>query len=216
MRPILILSLLIMTIASSSARELLVYIGTYTKTSKGIYVGRFDTATGKLGELTLAAEASNPSFVALSPDRRFLYAVSEGAGMTFNDKPSGSVLAYSINADTGALTLINSAASAGRGPCHVSVSPDGKSVLVANYSSGTAALLPVRADGGVNTPASFDQHEGKSIHPSPSPPISAPTRSTSTASTAALSPRPTRPPFPSNPAAAPATSRCLPTDATPT
>ena len=166
MRPILILSLLIMTIASSSARELLVYIGTYTKTSKGIYVGRFDTATGKLGELTLAAEASNPSFVALSPDRRFLYAVSEGAGMTFNDKPSGSVLAYSINADTGALTLINSAASAGRGPCHVSVSPDGKSVLVANYSSGTAALLPVRADGGVNTPASFDQHEGKSIHPS--------------------------------------------------
>lgn len=166
MRPVLILSLLLMSIVTSTASELLVYIGTYTKTSKGIYVGRFDTATGKLGEPTLAAEAVNPSFFAISPDRRFLYAVSEGAGMTFNGKPSGTVLAYTINATTGALTLINSAASAGRGPCHIAVTPDGKAVLVANYSEGTVALLPVQPDGGLGAPASFDQHTGKSVHPS--------------------------------------------------
>jgi 6-phosphogluconolactonase len=167
MRPTLIILLLLMSIITSSASPLLVFFGTYTKgTSKGLYVARFDTATGRLGEPTLAAEAVNPSFLALSPDRRFLYAVSESAGMTFNDKPSGTVLAYAIQPDTGALTLINSAASAGRGSCHLSVSPDGKAVLVANYSEGTVALLPVQPDGGVGAPASVDQHTGKSVHPS--------------------------------------------------
>ena len=71
-----------------------------------------------------------------------------------------------MNPSDGALTAINTAPSAGQGPCHVSVTPDGKAVLVANYSSGVVALLPVRADGGLNPPSSFDQHEGKSIHPS--------------------------------------------------
>ncbi len=167
MRLPVLISLLLMATVTSSAGELFVFVGTYTKTtSKGIYVGRFDTVTGKLGELALATEAANPSFLALSPDRRFLYAASEGAGMTFNGKPSGTVLAYSVNPSDGRLTLINSAASAGRGPCHITVTPDGKSVLVANYSEGTVALLPVQPDGGVGAPASVDQHEGKSIHPS--------------------------------------------------
>ncbi|MDF3058586.1 MAG: pgl 1 [Rariglobus sp.] len=156
-----------MTTALSSARELLVYVGTYTKTSsKGIYVGRFDAETGRLGELTLAADVVNPSFLALSPDRRHLYAVSEGAGATYNGKPSGTVSAYAINPADGVLALINTTVSAGRGPCHVSVTPDGRNVLVANYSSGTVTLLPVRADGGLDGPAYVDQHEGKSIHPS--------------------------------------------------
>lgn len=166
MRPLFIPLLLIMATVTSSARELLVYIGTYTKTtSKGIYAGRFDPETGKLGELTLAAETANPSFVALSPDRRFLYAVSEGAGAEFNGKPSGSVNAYAINPADGNLTALNSAASAGRGPCHLSVTPDGKTVLVANYSSGIVAALPVNTDGRIGAPAAFDQHEGHSIHP---------------------------------------------------
>lgn len=156
-----------MTTASSSAREPLVYIGTYTKTSsKGIYVGHFDPATGKLGELTVAAETVNPSFLALSPNRRQLYAVSEGGAVTYNDKPSGTVNAYSISPVDGSLALINATASAGRDPCQLSVTPDGKQVLVANYSSGTVALLPVRADGGLDGPAAVDHHLGKSVHPS--------------------------------------------------
>jgi 6-phosphogluconolactonase len=167
MRSLRLLLLFSMTTALGSARDLLVYVGTYTKTtSKGIYVGRFDPETGKLGELALASEAVNPSFLALSPDRRYLYAISEGAGVTYNGKPSGSVNAYSINPASGLLGAINTAASGGRGPCHVSVTPDGKNVLVANYSSGTVAILPVRMDGGIDGPTSVDQHEGKSIHPS--------------------------------------------------
>lgn len=156
-----------MTTAASHARELLVYLGTYTKnSSKGVYVARFDTESGKLGEPALAATASNPSFLAISADRRFLYAASEGAGGSFNGKPSGSVLAFAINPADGALTPVNSAPSAGRGPCHLNVTPDGKAVLVANYSEGTVALLPVQSDGGVGAPTSVDQHTGNSVHPS--------------------------------------------------
>ncbi|MFA6289376.1 MAG: lactonase family protein [Opitutaceae bacterium] len=166
MRLPLILSFFLMTTAISSARELLVYIGTYTKTtSKGIYVGRLDLETGRLGELTLAGESVNPSFVALSPDRRYLYAVSEGAGSLFAGKPSGMVNAFAIDAKTGLLSLINHAASGGKGPCHLTVAPDGKAVFVANYSGGTVAMLPVLAGGGLGEPTSVIQHEGHSVHP---------------------------------------------------
>jgi 6-phosphogluconolactonase len=167
MRSLLIAFLLTMTTASGIARELLVYIGTYTKTSsKGIYVARFDPLTGKLGEAILAAETVNPSFLTLSPDRRHLYAVGEGGGATYNGQPSGTISAYSINPADGKLALINTTVTAGRSPCHVSITPDKANVLVANYSSGTVTLLPVLADGGLDGPAYVDQHEGKSVHPS--------------------------------------------------
>jgi len=167
MRSLLLIFLMSMTTALGSARELLVYVGTYTKTtSQGIYVSRFDSETGTLGELTLAAEAANPSFLALSPDRSHLYAVSEDTKAEYMGKPSGSVNAYSINSSDGRLTLINTVASGGRGPCHITVTPDGQGVLVANYSSGTVALLPVKAGGALGVPSAVDQHEGKSIHPS--------------------------------------------------
>ena len=163
--PILLFSLMISTPVSAS--ELLVYIGTYTKTtSKGIYVGRFDLETGKLSELKLAGEAGNPSFLAFAPDGAHLYAASEGAGAQYEGKPSGTVLAFTLDAQTGMLTAINHAVSGGRGPCHLSVGPDGKNVFVANYSEGTVAVLPVLADGGVAAPSSVIRHEGHSVHPS--------------------------------------------------
>lgn len=156
-----------MTSVLGSAREHLVYVGTYTQTSsKGIYVARFDSDTGKLGELTLAAETVNPSFLAFSPDRRRLYAVGEGAGASFNGKPSGTVSAYTLNPADGTLALINTTVSAGSAPCHLSVTPDGANVLVANYSSGNVTVLPVRGDGGLDGPSYVDQHTGKSVHPS--------------------------------------------------
>lgn len=166
MRPSLTFLILLMTTTSIHARELFVYIGTYTRSSsKGIHVGRFDTATGRLGDLRLAAEVSNPSWLGFSPDRRFLYSVSEGAGSEYNGKPSGSVSAWRVDDSDGSLSLINTVPSAGRGACHLSVTPDGGTVLVANYSSGTVASLPVRPDGGLEPPASVDQHEGSSVHP---------------------------------------------------
>jgi 6-phosphogluconolactonase len=166
MRLPIFLSFLLMTTAISSARELFVYIGTYTKTtSKGIYVGRLNLETGRLGELTLASELVNPSFVALSSDRRHLYAVSEGAGSLYAGKPSGAVNAFAIDSKTGLLSPVNHAASGGKGPCHLTVAPDGKAVFVANYSGGTVAMLPILSDGAVGEPTSVIQHEGHSIHP---------------------------------------------------
>jgi 6-phosphogluconolactonase len=165
MRLIIVLSFFLMTTAISSARELFVYIGTYTKTtSKGIYMGRLDLETGRLGDLTLAGEAVNPSFVAFSPDRHHLYAVAEVAGTLYAGKPSGAVNAFAIDAKTGLLSPVNHAASGGKGPCHLSVATDGKAVFVANYSGGTVAMLPVLPDGGVGEPTSVIQHEGHSVH----------------------------------------------------
>jgi 6-phosphogluconolactonase len=94
--------------------DLLMYIGAYTRgDSKGVYAFRFDDATGKLTPLGLAAEASNPSFVAVHPNRRFLYAVAE----TNEPGKGGAVHAYSIDAATGKLTLLNTQHTRGGGPC---------------------------------------------------------------------------------------------------
>jgi len=166
MSPRLLLFLFIMTTVSGSARELLVYIGTYTKTaSKGIYAGRFDPATGRLGPLSLAAPATDPSFLALAPDGRHLYAVSESANELHAGLPGGTVGSFAIDADTGLLTAVNHAASGGRSPCQLSVAPDGKHVFVANYNGGTVAMLPVLAGGGLGEPSCVIRHEGHGPHP---------------------------------------------------
>ncbi|HEV7991924.1 MAG TPA: lactonase family protein [Gemmatimonadaceae bacterium] len=144
--------------------DVLVYLGTYTEKrpdgggSKGIYQARFDQTTGKLGAITLAAELENPSFLAVSPDRRFLYAVSEVGTPDAAGQPSGAVAAYSIGADDG-LTLINVVSSLGADPCHVNVSRSGHTVAVANYSSGSTVSFQTHADGSLGTPTR-DVHAG--------------------------------------------------------
>ena len=151
---------------AANAREFLVYVGTYTgpKTkSKGIYVCRFDATTGKLTAPDLAAETANPSFLAIHPNQKFLYSVGEMSN--FEGKKSGAVSAFAIDPKTGKLTLLNQVASGGVGPCHVSLDKTGKCALVANYSSGSVAAIPIQADGRLGEPASVMQHEGSSIDP---------------------------------------------------
>jgi 6-phosphogluconolactonase len=141
-----------------------VYIGTYTGAkSKGIYVSRFDAATGKLGTPQLAAETASPSFLAIHPGHRFLYAANEVGD--FNGKKSGAVSAFSIDSTSGKLSALNQQPSGGDGPCHVSVDATGKSVLVANYGSGSVEVLPVRQDGSLDAPTTFVQHHGSSANP---------------------------------------------------
>jgi len=145
------------------AAEYLVYFGTYTrKASKGIYVSRLDTATGKVTEPVLAAETPNPSFLALHPNRRFLYAVSEMSG---GGQKGGAVSAFSLDAAKGTLTFLNRVSSGGAGPCHLVVDKTGKNVLVVNYGSGSAAVLPLEADGRLKEASSFVQHQGSSVDP---------------------------------------------------
>ena len=126
--------------------RILCYIGTYTKTnSEGIYLYELDPATGTLSLLGTSWAGDEPSYLAFHPNGRYLYAVSETG--EFEGQPWGQVSALAIDPQSGALTLLNQAPSEGRSPCYVSVDDTGQFVLVANYHSGSLAVLPIRPDG---------------------------------------------------------------------
>jgi 6-phosphogluconolactonase (cycloisomerase 2 family) len=110
-----------------------------------------DPSTGALSQRELFPNGSNPSCLALDPSRTHLYAANETT--TFQGTNSGSVSAFSIDRSNGHLTLLNEVSSQGAGPCHLSVHPSGRYVLVANYAGGTVAVLPIRPDGALG-PAS--------------------------------------------------------------
>lgn len=162
--PLLLLLCLTLPPASVSAREFLVYFGTYTgPKSQGIYVSRFDSRTGQLSAPELAAETRNPSFLAVHPNRRQLYAVGEIGD--FAGKRTGAVSAFTIEPRTGALKPLNQQSSGGQGPCHLSLDAKGKFLLVANYGGGSVASLPVRPDGSLAEAVSVIQHAGASVNP---------------------------------------------------
>jgi 6-phosphogluconolactonase len=146
-------------LAATQAGEYWTYFGTYTGAkSKGIYVARFDSRTGKFAEPTVAAEMTNPSFVAVHPNHRFLYAVGEVSKV--GEKKSGSVASFSIDDKTGKLTLLNTQPSGGPGPCHVFIDPTGKCALAANYGGGSVTAVPINPDGSLAEPSAFIQHTG--------------------------------------------------------
>ena len=136
-----------------------VYVGTYTDAgSRGIYRFEFDPATGAATAPTLAGEAENPSFLAVHPNGHALYAVNEIAN--FGGARTGAVTAFAIQPGTGALTRLNQQPSGGADPCHLAVDGAGRDVLVANYTSGTVAVLPLDPDGCLRPPSVVRQHAG--------------------------------------------------------
>lgn len=146
------------------AKEYFVYFGTYTKgTSKGIYRARLDVATGRLSSAEIAAECPDPAFLAVHPTARFLYSIEESSDPV--KTPGRGVRAYAVDARTGALTFLNEQSAGGAGPCHLTVDPDGKCVLVANYGAGSVAALPLSADGRLGAPTTVIKHAGSSVHP---------------------------------------------------
>lgn len=127
---------------------MLTYIGTYTQQlphvngqAQGIYACRLDTQTGKLSIQSVATGVTNPSFVTISPDGRYLYAAQE--------LDDGLVTAFAIDQGSGDLTLLNSQPSGGAHPCYVHVTADGRWLLVANYTGATVSALPIQADGSI-------------------------------------------------------------------
>jgi 6-phosphogluconolactonase len=157
------LSLIARAADKGSKGDYIAYIGTYTnKQSKGIYAFRFDASTGKLTPLGLAAEATSPSFLAIHPNRKFLYAAIEVND--FKGQKTGAVGAYSIDLKTSKLKFLNQVSSRGTGPCHVSVDHTGKDVLVANYDGGSVAAMPVNEDGSLHEASAFVQHKGSSVN----------------------------------------------------
>jgi len=153
-----------LAMACLQAADLKVYLGTYTnKGSKGIYLARLDTATGKLSEPELAAEVANPTFLAITPSRKYLYAANEVGN--YKGERTGSVSAFSIDRATGKLTPINAVSSKGGGPCHVSTDRKGRFCFVANYGGGTVASYAIAKDGRLSDAVTFIQHEGKGANP---------------------------------------------------
>jgi 6-phosphogluconolactonase len=152
------------TETAAGKSQFLVYIGTYTeKKSQGIYAYRFDSATGQLSSLGLAGESVNPSFLAVDPSRRFLYAVNEIS--KYEGRSSGGVSAFAIDSGTGKLTFLNEVPSRGAAPCHIAVDKSGKYVLVANYEGGSLAVFPILRDSRLGEASAFVQHKGASINP---------------------------------------------------
>ena len=147
-----------------SKSKYFVYIGTYTeKGSKGIYSCRFDPAADRLTSVGLAAETVDPSFLAIDPSGRFLYAVNEIS--EYEGRTSGAVSAFAIAPGTGKLTFLNEVPSGGAGPCHLTVDKTGKYVLVANYGGGSLVVFPILSDGRLGRASGFVQHKGASVNP---------------------------------------------------
>ena len=142
--------------------SIVVYFGTYTgPTSRGIYVSRLNLESGALTPPQLAVETKSPSFLAARPQGDLLYAVNEID--RFAGKPAGSVSAFRINRETGALTPLNEQTSGGPGPAHLAVDRTGTNVLVANYGGGSIEVLPIDRDGKLKAPTAFVQHTGSSV-----------------------------------------------------
>ncbi len=149
--------------------RLLVHVGTYTNgESEGIYSFALDLNAGELvphGEVT---KVENPSFLAMHPTHRFLYAVNETS--TFQGQDGGGVSAFAVDPETGGLSLLNQKPSGGAAPCHLVVDQTGQNVLVANYTGGSVSSLRIERDGSLGETTSFIQHEGSSVTPRQSAP----------------------------------------------
>lgn len=130
--------------------EYVLYVGTAGAKAQGVLRAVLDGKTGKIAAPTVLAEAKSASYVALSPDAKFLYATAEGA--------EGAVAAYAL--EDGKARLLNTEASQGKGPTHLVVDAARRHVLVANYGSGSTTCLPVRADGSLAPASSTQQHVG--------------------------------------------------------
>jgi len=165
----------------SPKSQYLVYVGTYTEDntgSKGIYAYRYDEDTRRVTPLGLAAETTNPSWIAIHPNGRFLYAVNEVGN--YKGPNSGGVSAFSIDRDgkdrdihdhdrkdhtTGKLTFLNEVRSKGADPCYITIDKTGKWALVANYTGGSVAVFPVLEDGKLGEASDFVQHTGHGPNP---------------------------------------------------
>jgi 6-phosphogluconolactonase len=139
----------------------LAYVGTYTEKtqSKGIYAYRYDAGAGKFTSVGLAVETINPSFLAVHPSGKYLYAVNE-APIT-DGRKYGAVSAFSIDHQSGKLTLLNQVSSLGVDPCFISFDKTGKYALVANYTSGVVSVFPVLEGGKIGKATASVRNAGK-------------------------------------------------------
>jgi 6-phosphogluconolactonase len=150
-----------MNVWSSPPRLLTLYVGTYTSgKSEGIYLYRMNSVTGELTRVS-AFKTVNPSFLAIDRSKRYLYAVNEVSEHL--GAASGRVSAFAIDPATGNLRLLNEQATQGADPCYLTIDRKRKTLLVANYTGGSVAALPIRSDGTLGMVIDVKQHEGSSV-----------------------------------------------------
>lgn len=138
------------TLFSCSAQKETLYVGTYTKgASEGIYKLDFNTKTGALENKQLAVKTQNPSFIAFSPNKNYIYAVGEGE--------TSAITAFKVNEDE-TLEFLNKESSHGKGPCHVSVNEKGDRAVVSTYGGGTASVYTLNANGSLNKASQTFNH----------------------------------------------------------
>ena len=150
--------------ASAAPDEQTLYVGTYTNAGKseGIYIYRLNMATGELKHFKTVKGVVDPSYLAIDRKRRSLFAVNEIS--QFEGQPSGAVSSFSIDPKTGDLAYVNQKSSKGGSPCYVTQDRTGRFVLVANYESGNASVLPVEKNGSLRDAVSVVQHTGSSVN----------------------------------------------------
>jgi len=155
-----LLFLLLLTSVYSIAQSFYMFVGTYTnKASKGIYVYKFDASTGKAEWLSNTDSIVNPSYLAIAPNKKHIYSVTETA--TNN---TGSISAFSFDRSTGKLTFINKQSSGGANPCYVTVNNTNKWVVAGNYTGGNLCALPINADGSLQPLSQLVQHTGAGVN----------------------------------------------------
>jgi 6-phosphogluconolactonase len=161
MRLFILISVLFISSAVAGQQNYYLLVGTYTQgKSKGIYVYDFNKKNGST-KLIDSIQTSNPSFLAVSPDQKFVYAVHENA----NNGKGGEVAAFAFDKSNGKLSFINQQLTGGDHPCYVDVDKTGKWVATANYTSGSLSVFPVRKDGRLNPASQIIQHSGSSVNP---------------------------------------------------
>jgi len=152
-----LLSTLLVLAAAGHAAEYLVLTGAYTTGPvKGIYAFHFRTNNGKLSASGVAVETPDPTFLVEHPNHRFVYAVNHR---------EGTVGAFAVDFKHDRLVPLNRVSSRGEGPCHLAFDRTGRWLAVANYDSGSLAILPVGTDGKLGEAVAVDRHQGSSINP---------------------------------------------------
>ena len=148
------------TPAYSASKRYILYVGTYTTgQSKGIYAYSYDAETGEMQPLGLAAASENPSFLTADKAHEHLFAVNET--QNYKGESSGGVTSFSIDRKTGKLAQLNEVASRGADPCYISLDRSGKYLLVANYTGGNVAVIPVLPDGHLGEAVSVRKDMGQ-------------------------------------------------------
>ena len=145
------------------AKRHILYVGTYTKgMTDGIFVYSFNDQNGKLVNLKMPAISNNPSFLAISANKKYLYAVGELDDL--DSSKSGGISAFKIESD-GKLLLLNQVLTHGANPCHLCISPDGKNLVASNYTGGNLSLFHILPEGNLSEMIQRIQHEGSGPFP---------------------------------------------------